>query len=79
LIGEPSYQGIGVASEVIKAFAKYSLVNYGSESMVLGVSKHNTHAIAVYKKIGFDYEHRPLSAINSEDGILMSWSFKSEN
>ncbi|CAM4079836.1 GNAT family N-acetyltransferase [Pseudoalteromonas ostreae] len=78
LIGEQSHQGVGVASEVIKAFAEYSLVNYGSELMVLGVSKHNTHAIAVYKKIGFDYEYRPLSAIDSEDGILMSWSFKSE-
>lgn len=78
LIGEPAFHGVGVAGEVIKAFSEYTIIKYGTNLMVLGVSKHNKNAISAYKKLGFKPESRPLSSINSKDGILMSWSMISE-
>ncbi|PAY01274.1 GNAT family N-acetyltransferase [Pseudoalteromonas sp. HM-SA03] len=78
LIGEKSYQGKGVAAEVICAFAEYASSEFDTELMVLGVSKNNTRAISVYQKIGFKPEQRPLSKIDSEGGLLMSWSIKND-
>jgi RimJ/RimL family protein N-acetyltransferase len=78
LIGEPAFHGKGVAIEVISAFASYTVNEYGTELMVLGVSKYNTQAISAYRKLGFKPENRPLSNIDSDDGMLMSWELNNE-
>ncbi|QTL34221.1 GNAT family N-acetyltransferase [Pseudoalteromonas viridis] len=78
LIGESEYQGKGVAAEVIRAFGLYARKQFGTQLMVLGVSRNNSKAISAYERIGFSPEPRALSSIDSEDGILMSWRLDDE-
>lgn len=52
LIGEKSYRGKGISSEVLQATARY-LKKIGMEKMVLGVEIDNIAAIKSYEKTGF--------------------------
>jgi RimJ/RimL family protein N-acetyltransferase len=74
LIGDPNYRGKGVAKEVIQGIADFVKIHSSTKLIVLGVSKNNKPAISAYTKLGFKLEARPFYEINSEDGVLMSWS-----
>ncbi|MBF0119190.1 MAG: GNAT family N-acetyltransferase [Desulfobacterales bacterium] len=53
LIGDLSYQGKGVASEVIIASANWLKYNMKIKTILLGVSINNDMAICAYRKVGF--------------------------
>ena len=53
LIGESSWRGKGVASEVIMASAEWLYQHRNIRQILLGVSPANTSAIRAYKKMGF--------------------------
>lgn len=53
LIGDESYRGKGVASEVINVSANWLWNVYGISKVFLGVESGNNAAISAYKKAGF--------------------------
>lgn len=52
-VGEPSYQGKGVAGEVIAASAQWLKTHAGIARIVLGVYANNLRARRSYEKLGF--------------------------
>lgn len=52
LIGDQSFRGSGVASEVLTELS-LTLKEFGITKMVLGVENEHTSAIRSYEKIGF--------------------------
>ena len=52
-VGEPSYQGIGIAGEVIVETAKWLKTHAGVRQIALGVSVGNIRARQSYEKLGF--------------------------
>lgn len=59
-IGEPSWQGKGVASEIIPAAAGWLHANRGLRRISLGVATGNDAARRAYAKVGFVPENSPL-------------------
>lgn len=55
LIGDESYQGKGVASEVINASILFFKDDTNITTINLGVAEKNISAIKAYKKIGFSH------------------------
>ena len=55
LIGDESFQGKGVASEVIHASMAFLKNNTDIKKINLGVAKNNIAAIKAYEKIGFQH------------------------
>ena len=55
LIGDKSFQGKGVASEVIHASTDFLKKNTNIKRINLGVAKDNIAAIKAYEKIGFEH------------------------
>ena len=55
LIGDESFQGKGVASEVIHASMGFLKNNTNIKKINLGVAKDNIAAIKAYEKIGFEH------------------------
>ncbi|MBU2968999.1 GNAT family N-acetyltransferase [Pseudoalteromonas sp. C2R02] len=55
LIGDESFQGKGVASEVIHASTDFLKKNTNIKRINLGVAKDNIAAIKAYEKIGFEH------------------------
>ena len=54
LIGDPNWRGVGVASEVLFATARFLKENCDMRWILLGVNRSNTPAIRAYRKIGFE-------------------------
>jgi len=69
LIGDNTYRGKGVASEVLKSSAQWLKMNRNISQIILGVSKDNHSAIRAYEKIGFVFSktkylpHHPSTMI----------------
>ena len=47
------YRNVGIGSELLRQMLKY-LKSAGYKQVSLGVSKENSHALHIYKKIGFE-------------------------
>lgn len=74
LIGDPSFRGLGVASEAIKESAIWLKSNRNINQIVLGVQKDNTAAIRAYKKVGFQNSPTPHIPMCEGDTVTMVWS-----
>ena len=73
LIGEKSWRGKGVASEVIKACARFFNEQYQTNQIILGVDSANVAAVKVYEKIGFKEKEKILIEAPEKIGLLMVW------
>ncbi|MEW6989336.1 GNAT family N-acetyltransferase [Colwelliaceae bacterium 6441] len=69
LIGNRNYHGKGVAGEVIKGFAHFSVDKLSTKTMSLGVNKSNTAAVKAYEKLGFQVD----SSTCTDNEMMMSW------
>ncbi|MDA9648915.1 GNAT family N-acetyltransferase [Alphaproteobacteria bacterium] len=67
LIGNNNWRGKGVATEVIKASGHYLAVQYGIETIILGVYDSNKAAVSAYKKVGFKVKEQ------NQNRIKMTW------
>lgn len=67
LVGDTSWRGKGVATEVIKASGDYLSKQYRIETIMLGVDENNKAAIASYQKVGFRVKK------HNQNGIQMTW------
>ena len=76
LIGEPSFRGIGVFSEVYSISAQYIRSTYNIKKIYLGVNKNNLAAIKSYEKSGFVVTN-DHSLGKHPSGIVMVDLFKS--
>ncbi|ALE53195.1 hypothetical protein SP60_02195 [Candidatus Thioglobus autotrophicus] len=68
LIGEKSWRGVGVATEVINATVIWLQKNLGIREFFLGVDLDNIYAIKAYEKSGFTKTDMPH---DSENIIIM--------
>jgi RimJ/RimL family protein N-acetyltransferase len=77
LIGEKSWWGKGIATEVTNAVCEYAFTSIGLSEVNLGVITENKAAIRVYKKCGFTIQKIDKEAIN-HDGKLFDqvWMVK---
>lgn len=73
LIGEESWRGKGVASEVIIASALFFKEKFSVKTVILGVDSANVAAVKVYEKIGFIEKEKILIEAPEKIGILMVW------
>ncbi len=73
LIGEPSWQGRGVAAEVIMASTNWLFHNRNIKEIILGVHKLNGAAIRAYSKIGFVKTSSKYQLSNDSESITMVW------
>lgn len=73
LIGEKSWQGRGVACEILRASALWLKSELGIRDILLGVYKDNHAAIRVYEKTGFKAD--PANRIKAplETCLAMAW------
>lgn len=71
LVGESSWRGQGVATEVIKASAEWLSLHMNISQIVLGVSRDNVAAIRAYEKAGFVQETTKLITSLSNDNMSM--------
>jgi len=71
MIGDLSWQGKGVAGEVLSCFAEYAKVKFHSKEMILAVEKTNIPAIKAYKKLGFNI----TTDVHKPPGYKMTWNF----
>ena len=80
LIGEPSWRGRGVFSEVFHALQEYVGTELGIERIFLGVDKSNTVAIQSYIKSGFMItEVKYFKSMDSDKSITMVASYQRTN
>ena len=68
LIGEPTYRGKGVATEVLHASAEWLKRNRSIGQILLGVSNENRAAVRAYQRAGFQILESPHIHI-SRQGI----------
>ncbi|MFA6294250.1 MAG: GNAT family N-acetyltransferase [Victivallales bacterium] len=74
LIGDSSYRGKGVASEILLACALWLKKQKNIKQMILGVSEDNIGAIRAYKKAGFVEAVTEFLFLQKSEGITMVWS-----
>ena len=76
LIGNKSYWGRGIYTEVIKSVTEYAFSNLGLEKVCLGVISENKAAIRCYQKAGFRIDTTERRAIRYGgrlyDKVIMS-------
>jgi len=73
LIGDYSFRGKGVSSEVLKATATWLNAHRQIEQILLGVSKDNIGAIRSYEKTGFKVAKTPYINQTDPNIITMVW------
>ena len=75
-IGELSYLGKGVGTEMIKEFISYLSMHYTFSKIITDPSPKNLRAIRCYEKVGF----KKVGVIQTPDGdaLLMEYSFESD-
>ena len=73
LIGDASYRGKGVATEVLTASGEWLKGNRGIREIALGVSRENGAAIKSYEKVGYRVERTPHIPNMTADGVTMVW------
>jgi [ribosomal protein S5]-alanine N-acetyltransferase len=74
LIGDPTFRGKGVATEVLTASGHWLKTHRQIGAIMLGVDRDNLGAIRAYEKVGYrvaDTPHIPLTGTNA---ITMVWS-----
>lgn len=73
LVGDASYRGQGVASEVLVASGRWLKVNRGIRDIELGVHRHNHGAIRAYEKVGFRVCPARWIVPSAPDSMTMVW------
>jgi RimJ/RimL family protein N-acetyltransferase len=73
LIGDPSWRGRGVATEIIMASANWLFHNRNIKEIILGVHKLNAAAIRAYSKVGFAENSTKYLKSEDSESITMVW------
>ena len=71
LIGESSWRGKGVATEVIEHCARWLHREIGINEIILGVDPNNSAVVRAYKKTGFRVEKSDKVLVNGVSAISM--------
>jgi RimJ/RimL family protein N-acetyltransferase len=71
LIGDVSWRGKGVATEVLRASGEWLRENAGIRELVLGVHKDNPAAIRSYEKAGYRIEATDKIKVDPKRGVSM--------
>lgn len=66
LIGDPSYRGIGINTEVYTKTLKYLVSTWGIKRVYIGCNKKNYPSISANKKSGFLVNENPILNLNKD-------------
>lgn len=64
----PEWRGLGLGSAVIRAMIDWAAAHPDIEKLQLGVWSRNTHALALYRKMGFREEGRKVRDVRYAGG-----------